>query len=713
METTPYYDPKNQNYGNNSRHTNKPNRLIHEKSPYLLQHAYNPVEWYPWGDGAFAKAKLEDKPVFLSIGYSTCHWCHVMERESFEDWEVAEVLNTYFVAVKVDREERPDVDHIYMSVCQAMTWSGVGPLTVIMTPDKKPFFAGTYFPKEGKWGRPGLMDLLRAVHEGWAEDKAKFLESAEEVTSLLKREKTGQQADTLSPDVLTECYQQLRSSFDSRYGGFGAAPKFPAPHNLLFLLRYWYRTKDNAALEMVTGTLEAMRRGGIYDHLGGGFSRYSTDETWLVPHFEKMSYDNSLLCIAYLEAYQCTGRRDFARVAEEIIAYTLRDMTSPEGGFYSAEDADSEGVEGKFYVWDKKEVTGILGTEQGELFCEAYDITKQGNFEGKNILNYIYQDLAAVAARHHLPETELEDLLQVCRRKLYEVREKRIHPFKDDKILTAWNGLMIAAMAKAARVLNKEEYAAAAQQALDFIYAKLRREDGRLYARYREGEAAHLAYIDDYAFLLWGLLELFETQQNPRLLQAAKKLVQEMIRLFWDEEHGGFYFYGADNEKLLVQPKEIYDGAIPSGNSVAFYALLRLARLTDDQALTKLTDQLAAVFAGEVKRYPRGYTFYMTALEAYFAPVQYIVISGDRRDRTVQGMRESAERIFMPDTFVVLNYLETKPQLHELMPGIVAGKDSVAGQAAAYICENFACRSPISSLAEFKQALTGIIETKH
>ncbi|MDR3592577.1 MAG: thioredoxin domain-containing protein [Negativicutes bacterium] len=685
----------------------KPNRLIDEKSPYLLQHAHNPVEWYPWGEEAFARARAEDKPVFLSIGYSTCHWCHVMERESFEDREVADFLNDNYVAVKVDREERPDVDHIYMSVCQAMTGSGGWPLTVILSADKKPFFAGTYFPKTSRWGRPGLMEILAAVRNKWVEDKADILQHTERIMQLFDRQAGEVSAGRLTGTVLAEGYSQLERDFDRRCGGFGQAPKFPTPHNLLFLLRHWRFAGEKKALAMVERTLDAMRRGGIYDHLGGGFARYSTDEKWLVPHFEKMAYDNALLCYTYLEAYQCTGNKDFARVAEEIAAYVLRDMTGPEGEFYSAEDADSEGVEGKFYVWTKQEIMGLLGAEDGAAFCEYYDVTDGGNFEDANILNTIHKDAAPFAARQAVESETLELLLARSRRKLFDHREKRVHPLKDDKVLTAWNALMIAAIAKAARVLEREDYAAAARRALDFVLGRLiRPADGRLLARYREGEAAYPAYIDDYAFLLWAMVELFETTQQPWLLKKAAALAADMIRLFWDEDRYGFFFCGADSEDLIARPKELYDGAMPSGNSVAAYALLRLARLTDDREMEGIVAKMVSAFAGEVNRHPRAHTFFLMALQGFLAPPRHLVIAGDRDDPLARQLWREASHSFIPDTLVVFCSPAESGELAEVVP-VARGKTAAPGKAAAYLCENFACQLPVTDVGELREKLSG------
>jgi len=488
------------------------NRLVYEKSPYLLQHKNNPVDWFPWGEEAFVRAREEGKLIFLSIGYSTCHWCHVMERESFEDEEVAWFLNRHYISIKVDREERPDIDHIYMEVCQAMTGQGGWPLTVVMTPDKQPVFAGTYFPKRGRWGKPGLLEILKQIQEKWEVEKEKIVGVGMRVTEAIQLRQFSSGED-LSKATLDQAFQQFCNSFDPVYGGFGPAPKFPTPHNLMFLLRYWKMTREHEALAMVEKTLAAMHNGGIYDHIGFGFARYSTDREWLVPHFEKMLYDNALLAIAYLEAYQVTGNNRYARVAREIFTYVLRNMTSQEGGFYSAEDADSEGEEGKFYLWVPEEIKGILGEEEGEYYCRLFGITQEGNFEGRSIPNLILSCTDERAGLLKIDDQELLGMLELVeesRRKLFIEREKRVHPFKDDKILTAWNGLMIAALAKGSRVLNNPEYSRAAARAVEFIWQKLRRQDGRLLARYRDEEAAFLAYLDDYAFLVWGLIELYE-----------------------------------------------------------------------------------------------------------------------------------------------------------------------------------------------------------
>jgi uncharacterized protein YyaL (SSP411 family) len=677
--------------------TNKQaNRLIHEKSPYLLQHAHNPVDWFPWSDEAFQKAKSEDKPIFLSIGYSTCHWCHVMERESFEDTEVAEILNKNFISIKVDREERPDIDHIYMNVCQALTGHGGWPLTIFMTPDKKPFYAGTYFPKNSRMGMPGLIDILGSVHSAWTNSRETLLKSSEQILNALNDRSDILEPDSeegLSENIFYEAFSEFKYDFDNIYGGFGNAPKFPTPHNLFFLLRYWYNTKDEYALKMVEQTLEAMHKGGIYDHIGFGFSRYSTDKKWLVPHFEKMLYDNALLAIAYLEAYQATKKSEYADIANEIFTYVLRDMTSPEGGFYSAEDADSEGEEGKFYVWSVNEIKQVLGNTDGEKYCKYYDITPHGNFEGLNIPNLI---------KTSIPEGE-KAFVEECRKKLFEHREKRVHPYKDDKILTSWNGLMIAAMAIGGRVLGEEKYTKAAEKAVDFIFSKLISSNGRLLARYRDGNSAYPAYVDDYAFLIWGLIELYETTYKPIYLKRSLKLNDDLIKYFWDTTSGGLYHYGNDSEQLIIRSKEIYDGATPSGNSVATLNFLRLARLTGQSELEDKAYSQFSTFGRSIERFARGHSFFLTSLLFAKSKSKEVVIVGNE-NMELSNMVNIIREDFRPFTLSMF-YSNKHEDLKELAPFIENYKP-VEGKTTAYVCENFACQAPITDNLAFRNAIS-------
>ncbi|WMJ80829.1 thioredoxin domain-containing protein [Clostridium sp. MB40-C1] len=662
------------------------NKLINEKSPYLLQHAHNPVDWYPWCEEAFEKARSENKPIFLSIGYSTCHWCHVMERESFEDEEIASILNNNFIAIKVDREERPDVDSVYMNVCQALTGSGGWPLTIFMTGDKKPFFAGTYFPKESNYGINGFKDILNHIIKIWKNNIDEIYKHSEEIISHIKSMSVN------SPEIVDRrsvdrAFKELSYSYESYYGGFSERPKFPSPSNLFFLLRYYKLADSQNALNMVTKTLDSMYKGGIFDHIGYGFSRYSTDNKWLVPHFEKMLYDNALLAIAYTEAYLVTGRKLYKEVTEKIFAYILRDMMHNEGGFYSAEDADSEGEEGKFYVWSYDEISDILGNEDSELFCKYYGATKRGNFEGNNIPNLIETDIENL-----YENKEIKDRLKEITEKLFVVREKRVHPHKDDKVLTSWNGLMIAALSYCGRVLENNDYIENAKKSVQFIYDKLFNSDGRLMARYRKGEVKHLAYVDDYAFLCWGIIELYEATFDIEYLKKAIELTKDMKKYFWDEEEGGFFLYGKDGEELIWRPKEVYDGAIPSGNSVATLNILRLAKLTRDMELEKMASRIFTAFGGKVQNMPAAYAHFMISVMYGGAGGKEIIICASKEDSEVENLIKERNSQFVPFSTLVLNNEEK--DLLEIMPYLKDNK-KLDGKATLYVCENFACREPI------------------
>ncbi len=655
------------------------------------------MDWYTWNDEAFARAVAEDKPIFLSIGYSTCHWCHVMERESFEDEEVAKALNDSFVAIKVDREERPDIDHIYMNVCQALTGSGGWPLTIIMTPDKKPFFAGTYFPKKARMGYPGVLDILEKTMDSWNTQKDSLLEASEEILEHLRSDSGVGHEGELSLETASKAFKGFKAGFDSEYGGFARAPKFPTPHNLQFLLRYWKVTNDADALKMVEKTLVSMYKGGIYDHVGYGFSRYSTDRKWLVPHFEKMLYDNAELAVIYLEAYQATGKKQYGEVARQIFEYVLRDMTSPEGGFYSAEDADSEGVEGKFYVWSPKEITEVLGEDAAVEFNGYYGINEKSNFEEKSIPNLLHNG----EAFNRISENAVE----AYRKKVYEAREKRVHPHKDDKILTAWNGLMIAALAMGARVLDNKEYAEAAEKAVAFISSKLVREDGRLLARYREGEAAYPGYLDDYAFLTWGLIELYEATFKAEYLKFALALNKDMVKYFYDEDNAGLFLYGSDSEKLIVRPKDVYDGATPSGNSVATMNFLRLGRLTGDPDLEEKAFEQLKAFGGMIEGYPMGYTHMLMALLFVNSKASEIVIVGNQEDQSARRMLEMANTHFLPFTVVVFKDAEAVAAGITNIAAYTEGQVMIEDKATAYVCENFSCRAPVTDPRELESII--------
>jgi len=692
------------------------NRLQYEKSPYLLQHADNPVDWYPWGTEAFEKARKENKPVFLSIGYSTCHWCHVMAHESFEDPEVARLMNETFVCVKVDREERPDVDNVYMTVCQMMTGGGGWPLTILMTPDKKPFMAATYIPRETRFGRMGMVELVPRVKALWATDRGSIVQSANQIAGTIRRASMNGQGEALDATTLKETYDLLARRFDRKHGGQGTAPKFPTPHHLMFLLRYHKRTGDPEPLAMAEKTLQAMRRGGIYDHIGFGFHRYATDEGWLVPHFEKMLYDQALLTIAYLEAYQATGKEEYAATAREILAYVLRDMTAPEGGFYSAEDADSEGVEGKFYLWSERELREVLAESDADLVVKAFNVEATGNFHeestgqrtGSNIL-HLTRPLSELAVELGIEEPALRDRLEAARQKLFAHRQGRVHPHKDDKILTDWNGLMIAALARAAQVFDDPRYVEAANRSADFVLSRMRTTQGRLIHRYRDAQAALPAHVDDYAFMVWGLIELYETTFEPHRLRTAVELTGTLIEHFWDEEGGGFYFTADDGEALLVRQKEIYDGAVPSGNSVAMWNLLRLGRLTGNADLERRASTLCRAFSKIVRQLAGAYTQLMVAVDFAVGPAHEVVIAGRPGAEDTRAMLRALHRRFLPNAVVLFRPTDhSAPQIVQLA-GFLEHHTSIDGKATAYVCANHSCNRPTTKIDEM---LTLIEETR-
>lgn len=688
------------------------NRLAKEKSPYLLQHANNPVDWYPWGDEAFKKARDENKPIFLSIGYSTCHWCHVMEHESFEDKDVAKLMNDAFVSIKVDREERPDIDNIYMTVCQMMTGGGGWPLTIVMTPDKKPFFATTYVPKEGRFGRAGMMDLVPRLHEIWENRKEDVLKSADQITELLQQPQSStEKTEELTKSDLDKAYDQLYQRFDPFYGGFGTAPKFPTPHTLSFLLRHWKRTHNAMTLEIVEKTLDGMRMGGLYDQIGFGFHRYSTDKKWLVPHFEKMLYDQALLTLAYTEAYQATGKLRYKDTVQEILTYILRDMTSTEGGFYSAEDADSEGEEGKFYVWDEAEIRKILGSD-ADLFAKVFNVKSEGNFidsvtnemPGTNIL-HLSKSWSEVAKENDVTEKELRQILEGSRKKLFEAREKRIHPYKDDKILTDWNGLMIAAMARASQALQEPKYAEAAKKSAKFILQKMKSADGSLLHRYREGEAGLPAHVDDYAFFTWGLLELYESTFDPAWLKSAMELNQYLIAHYWDTQRSGFYFTSDKGEELIARTKEIYDGAVPSGNSVAMSNLLRLGRITANTDFEKKAGQIGKTFSESVRMAPSAHTMLMQSLDFAIGPSYEIVIAGNPEADDTKKMLQALGQHFVPNKIVLMRPLDSENSDISKIAEFTKYQKAVNDKATAYVCLNYACKNPTTDPAKMLELL--------
>jgi len=682
------------------------NRLVFESSPYLLQHASNPVDWRPWSEDSFKAAREKNMPIFLSIGYATCHWCHVMERESFEDPEVAAMLNENFICIKVDREERPDVDEIYMAACQAMTGSGGWPLNVLLDDKLRPFYAGTYFPKRGNANRPGMMDFIPKLAELYRTSRADVENQAVTLTRHLQEiSATSPGASIPGKEALDSAYQQLSQRFDAENGGFGSAPKFPTPHNITALLRQWKRTGDQKALDMVVKTLTAMRWGGIYDQVGFGFHRYSTDARWLLPHFEKMLYDQALLTIAYTEAYQATGDPLFKDTAKEIIAYVLRDMTSPEGGFYSAEDADSEGAEGKFYIWRKAQVMEILGAEDGALYSKVFNLGDTGNFRsqvpgeihmvGQNI-PHLKQAIPQIAIEMKMDEKTLRARLETCREKLFQVREKRSHPFKDDKILTDWNGLMIAALARAASVFHEPSYAQAAEKAANFILKTLRTPEGRLLKRYRAGNAGLPAHIDDYAFLSWGLLELYEATFNTIYLQEAITLTTDSVNHFWDGENGGFYFTANDGESLIVRTKSLYDGAIPSGNSVSALNLVKLGRITTTSLYEEKAEELLKAFSTQIARGSSSFSFLLQAISFMQGPSYEVVIVGKPEAEDTKAMTNALFAPFQPNKVVV--FRPKKGGDIVTFAPYTESQKMKDGKATAYVCQNYACKLPTTDV---------------
>jgi uncharacterized protein YyaL (SSP411 family) len=684
-----------------------PNKLIDEKSPYLLQHAYNPVNWYPWGDEAFENAKREDRPIFLSIGYSTCHWCHVMEKESFEDEEVAALMNENFISIKVDREERPDIDGIYMSVTQMMTGGGGWPMTVIMTPDKKPFFAGTYFPKHQKYNRIGMMELIPRLKDVWKNKRDEIVKASDDILLSLQTPLLQNQTNQLGLETLDKAYNELRKRFDRTNGGFGNQPKFPSPHNFLFLLRYWKRKNEPEALLMVEKTLTEMRKGGIYDQIGYGFARYSTDEKWLVPHFEKMLYDHALLAIAYTETYLATKNDFYKQTAEEILEYVLRDMTHPDGGFYSAEDADSEGEEGKFYLWSEKEIDNLFNKEDAAFAKRIFNTSFNGNWidqmhdaaDGTNIL-HLSKTFDELASEFNLPLSEFQTRFNLIRKPLFDFREQRIHPHKDDKILTDWNALMISAFAKTYQITSNKKFLIAAEIAAKFIQKILTDKEGFLLHRYRGGEAAIPAFLDDYTFLIQAYLDLYEASFNSGYLSEAVKLNQEMLEHFEDETNGGFYFTSYLNEKLPVRQKEIYDGAVPSGNSIALLNLLRLHKITNESSLELKAQKLVDYFSNLIYQRPSAYTQFLCGFDFAFGPSQEIIIttgSVPSANDFIDVIRNS----FNPNKIILL--IDKNENILSSISPYLKNYKIIKNKTAVYICQNLTCHEPVFTTDELKQ----------
>ena len=688
------------------KHTN---RLIDETSPYLLQHAHNPVDWYPWSAEAFERAKKEDKPVFLSIGYSTCHWCHVMERESFENEEIAEILNEHFVSIKVDREKRPDVDEIYMNAVVMTTGSGGWPLSVFLTPGGKPFYGGTYFPPKDAFGRPGFGRILLSIAEAWKNKRQQLVESAGKLSEYLQRPSTTTGQVTLSPSLLNRAFLQFKSSFDTIHGGFGTAPKFPQPTNLSMLLGYWHRSGDAESLHMVEKTLETMAKGGIYDHLGGGFHRYATDARWLVPHFEKMLYDQALLAETYLDAYAITGEETYAQTAGDVLGYVTSVLMSPEGGFYGAQDADTEGIEGAYYVWSLSEMAEVLSEIEFRVLMAAAELptSDAAMKEDARYVLSLTADVADVAAETGFGESEVQDLLASALGRLAERREMRQPPAIDDKISADWNGLAIAALARAGRVLDNEEFIEAAAAAADFIWDSMRTPEGRLLHTYRDGTAAVDGLLEDYAFVTYGLIELFQATQDLNHLDRALALSAEAVELFWDAEDGGFFQVATSAEQLVLRLKPIHDGAVPSGNSIAAENLVRLGTLTSDAALLEMADRTFAVFAPHMESSPSQYAGLLKAHQLAVGNAYIAIVVGQPGDDAVQSLRDAVDTAYSPATLlVVLEGDEAHETASRLIPAAV-GHTTLDGKAVAYVCDRQMCALPITDATALQSAISG------
>ena len=673
------------------------NRLAKESSPYLLQHKNNPVDWYPWGREAFDRARELDRPIFLSIGYSTCHWCHVMEHESFEDEKVAQLLNENYVAIKVDREELPEIDHVYMSVCQAMTGRGGWPLTIIMTPNKEPFFAGTYFSKIGRFGRPGMLEILPSISDAWKNKREELILSAKKINSFLLKSNKKEVGKDLDQTILENAYAQFISKYDKINGGFGIKPKFPSAHNLIYLLRYHHMNGDNTSLMMVENTLQKMRLGGIFDHIGYGFHRYSTDQEWLVPHFEKMLYDQAMLTIAYTEAFQITGNELYKNIAEEILDYVNRDMTDERGGFYSAEDADSEGEEGLFYIWTLKEIEKIINEEDLLFLKEIYNLDASGNFKDEASGQFTGNNI------FHL-NGSINDKIKFKRIKkinqtLFKNREKRIHPLKDDKILTDWNGLMIVAYAKAGIAFNNKSFINAAEKSAQFIFKNLTDKNGRLIKRYRNGISGLDAHLDDYAFMIWGLLELYEATFKTSYLNQAIVLNGIMIEEFWSDD-GGFYLGSDKSEQLIVRSMTGYDGAIPSGNSIAAYNLLKLTRITGEVKFAELADMIFRIFSKEINNSPTGYASILSAFIFELSNPKEIVVVGPKDSKETESALKILKSKYIPNKVIL--FKDTDDKLESLTPLAkwTSSHEMINNKTTYYICEDFSCKLPTTDIEQ-------------
>ncbi|MDX6304322.1 MAG: uncharacterized protein QOI77_1291 [Blastocatellia bacterium] len=684
---------------NDHKHTNN---LINETSPYLLQHAHNPVDWYPWGEAALDKARAENKPILLSIGYSACHWCHVMEHESFENEDIARLMNENFVNIKVDREERPDLDQIYMNAVQMMTGQGGWPMTMFLTPEGVPFYGGTYFPPIDRYNMPGFPRILASVAEAFRSQPEQVAGTATAMLGELRRVGLAEQSrEGLTTDVLDSAVRRISANYDRTNGGFGGAPKFPPAMNLEFLLHHHHRTGSTESLEIVEHTARKMSEGGMYDQLGGGFHRYSVDAKWLVPHFEKMLYDNALLSRFYLHLYQATKNPAARRIAEETLDYVVREMTDAGGGFYSSQDADSEGEEGKFFVWSRQEILDVLGERDGSLFCDFFDVTERGNFEGENIL-HITSSIAEAAARNKISAEDLQTLLDTGRQKLFALREQRIKPGRDEKVLTAWNGLMLASFAEASAILERSDYRNVAEANARFLLSSLKK-DGLLLRTYKDGKAKLNAYLEDYACLINGLISLYEASGDLTWIESAVALADTMIEQFWDDSEGGFFFTGKSHEKLIVRSKEFLDNATPAGNSIATQSLLRLNLLTANDDYRRRATAVLRLLADQIRRYPSAFGFALSALDFYLGTPLEVVIVGSPNAQ-LDELRRIVWQTYLPNRVIAI--CDKDHQRAAALVPLFLGRDTLATEPTAFVCRANTCQRPVTNPDDLLSQLT-------
>jgi len=680
------------------KHTNN---LINETSPYLLQHAHNPVDWYPWGEAALNKARAEDKPILLSIGYSACHWCHVMEHESFENEDIARLMNENFVNIKVDREERPDLDQIYMNAVQMMTGQGGWPMTMFLTPEGVPFYGGTYFPPRDRHNMPGFPRILASVAQAYRSQPDQVASTATAMLGELRRVSLAESSnEVLTREVLDNAFRRISANYDRTNGGFGGAPKFPPAMNLEFFLHTHHRTSSAEALEMVKHTARKMAEGGMYDQLGGGFHRYSVDAKWLVPHFEKMLYDNALLSRMYLHLYQVTKNPDARRIAEETLDYVVREMTDSDGGFYSSQDADSEGEEGKFFVWTRQEVLDSLGEHDGILFCDYFDVTERGNFEGQNILN-IASSIEDTAARNKISVDDLQAVIDRGRQKLFALREQRLKPGRDEKVLTAWNGLMLASFAEASAILERSDYGNIAEANARFLIDRLQK-DGLLLRTYKDGQAKLNAYLEDYACLVDGLISLYEATGELTWIEHAASLAEKMIEQFWDEDEGGFFFTGKSHEQLIVRSKEFMDNATPSGNSIATLSLLRLGLLTSNDDYRRRATAVLRLIANQIRRYPSAFGFALAALDFYLDSPPEVVLVG-QPGTALDNLFRVVWQTYLPNRVIALCSRDHQ-HAAALVP-LFTGRNTLTTQPTAFVCRANTCQQPVTNPSDFLKQL--------